>query len=425
MFGWLKGKRDKKPTYEEAKQIAQCDDVQARCDLAALTDLEPELLYFFATDKNKEVREAVAENKKAPLQAKIILTKDEDKAVREKLASRIGELTPALDKDATSRASQMVVEVMQGLANDQLPDIRAILSEEIKLMNNIPQDTASKLARDIDASVSSPMLEFSPMLDDDELISIISESIQDEALTAIAKRQGLGEKVSTAVAETESGQAVQALLENKSANINESTLTFISEKAKDHENWHGPLVDRDTLPDEAIQNVAKYVSTALVNQMIAKHNLPNDVVMQLRRTVFNRLNKVRSRYAEEYANSRVLVAEENENVRRQLENTLTEVGFVDIRCVADGETALRVFEAERTPVKLMICSDSLADMEGQEILEEVRDLDEDLPFMLMSAKNDEDTILEARKYGVSEYVLKPYSEADLLKRIENIYKKLK
>ncbi|MDV7340564.1 DUF2336 domain-containing protein [Terasakiella sp. A23] len=425
MLGWLKGKRDTKPSYEEAKQIAMSDDVEARKDLAALTDLEPELLYFFATDKNKEVREVVAQNKQAPLQAKVILTKDEDEAVRKKLASRIGELTPALDDDATSKASEMVIEVMQGLANDQLADIRAILSEEIKTMDNIPQDTASKLARDMDATVSSPMLEFSPMLDDDELIEIISESIQDDALTAIAKRQGLGEKVSTAVAETESNQAVQALLENQSANINDNTLTFISEKAKDHKNWHGPLVNRDTLPEQAINNVANYVSTALVNQMISKHNLPNDVVKQLRRTVFNRLNKVRSRFAEQYADSRVLLAEENDDIRRQIENSLTEVGFVDIRSVADGETALRVFEAERTPVKLMICSDSLDDMDGQEILEEVRDLDEDLPFMLMSAKNDEDSILEAKEYGISEYVLKPYSEADLLKRIENIYRKIK
>ncbi|NVJ90766.1 MAG: DUF2336 domain-containing protein [Methylocystaceae bacterium] len=424
MFGWLKGKRDRRPTYEEAKQIAVCDDVEARRDLAALTDLEPELLYFFATDKNKEVRQAVAENKRAPLQAKVILTKDEDKEVREKLASRIGELTPALDKDATSRASQMVIEVMRGLANDQIAGIRAILSEEIKTMDNIPHDTASKLARDMEASVAAPMLEFSPLLEDDELIEIISESIQDEALTAIAKRQGLGEKVSNAVAETESGQAVQALLENQSAQISDNTLTFISEKAKDHDNWHGPLVNRDKLPDEAIENVAHYVSTALVNQMISKHNLPNDVVKKLRMTVFNRLNKVRSRFAEKFSQSRVLLAEENDTVRRQLENSLTEVGFIDIRSVGDGETALRVFEAERTPVKLMICSDTLPDMEGQEILEEVRDLDEEVAFMLLSAKNDESAIMGAKEYGVNEYVLKPYQEADLLKRIENIYKKL-
>jgi len=424
VLGWLKGKRDKRPSYEEAKTIAQSDDVEARRDLAALTDLEPELLYFFATDKNKEVREAVAQNKEAPLEAKIILTKDEDKAVREKLASRIGELTPALDEDATSKASQMVIEVMEGLANDQIADIRAILSEEIKQMDNIPHHTASKLARDMDVTVASPMLEFSPMLEDDELIEIISESLQDEAITAIAKRQGLGETVANAVAETENDQAVQALLENQTANIADNTLTFISEKAKDHENWHGALVNRESLPDQAVQNVAQYVSTALVNQMIAKHNLPNDVVMDLRRTVFNRLNKIRSKYAEQYSKSRVLLVEEDEGVRRQMENSLTEMGFIDIRTAGDGETAMRIFEAERTPVKLMICSDNLDDMEGQEILEEVRDLDEDLPFMLLSEKRDEGSIMEAKRYGVNEYVLMPYNESDLLKRIENIYKKL-
>ncbi|SCA55354.1 hypothetical protein MTBPR1_10601 [Candidatus Terasakiella magnetica] len=424
MFDWLKGKRDTRPPYDEAKAIAQGDDVEARRDLAALTDLEPELLYFFATDKNAEVRQAVAENKAAPVHAKVILSKDEDKKVREKLASRITELTPALDQDASSRASEMVIEVLQGLANDQMAEIRSILSQEVKQLDNIPHETASKLARDMDASVAAPMLEFSPLLEDEELIEIISESLQDEAITAIAKRDGLGENVAHAVAETESDEAVQALLENQSAQIGDNTLNFISEKAEEHENWHGPLVNRDRLPDQAVQNVAKYVTTNLVNQMIAKHNLPNNVVKDLRRTVFNRLNKIRSRYVEQYANSRVLLAEEDEGIRRQMENSLTELGFIDIRCVEDGETAMRVFEAERTPVKLMICSDNLDDMEGQEILEEVRDLDEDIPFMLLSEKNDEAAIMEAKRYGVNEYILKPYSDADLLKRIENIYRKL-
>lgn len=423
MFGWLKGKRDKRPSYEEAKAIAKSEDVEARRDLAALTDLEPELLYFFATDKNPEVRQAVADNCAAPVQATVVLSKDEDRRVRAKLASRISELTPALDQDSSSRASKMVIEVLEGLAADQLTEIRAILSEEIKQLDSIPHHTASKLARDVDAGVASPMLQFSPLLEDDELIEIISESIQDEALTAIAKRQGLGQGVAHAVAETESGQAVQALLENSSAQIADNTLTFISEKAVDHENWHGPLVNRDKLPEQAVKNIADYVTTSLVNQMIAKHNLPHDVVKDLRRTVSRRLNKFRSRFTEQFASSRVLLAEEDETTRRQLENSLTEIGFVDIRCVGDGETALRVFEAERVPVKLMICSDSLADMEGREILAEVRDLDEDVAFILLSEKNDEASIMEAKEFGVNEYVLKPYSDTDLMKRIENIYKK--
>lgn len=213
-------------------------------------------------------------------------------------------------------------------------------------------------------------------------------------------------------------------MENNSAQLSDNTLTFISEKAVDHQNWHGPLVNRDELPEQAVKNIAEYVTTSLVNQMISKHNLPNDVVMDLRRTVFNRMNKVRSRYTEHFSNSRVLLAEENDEMRRRLENSLTELGFIDIRSVGDGETALRVFEAERTPVKLMICSDNLSDMEGQEILEEVRELDETLPFMLLSQKNDEASIMEAKRYGVNEYVLMPYSERDLIKRIENIYRKI-
>lgn len=421
MFEWLHGQRDTPPSYEDAKAISTCDDVEARRDLAAVSDLFPELLYYLATDENPEVRRAVAGNDSAPLKARIILSNDENKEVREKLASQIGHLVPELDKDVSSRTSQMLIHIMESLADDQDAEIRSILSDEIKNNTNIPPEMASKLANDVDITVASPVLEYSPLLNDQALISIIAGATQDGAIEAIARRKGLNENVSQAVVETESGTGVQILLENQTANISENTLTLISEKADTHENWHGPLVSREHLPEKAMQNIVKYVATNFVNQMIEKHNIPHEVVKDLRRTVFRRLNASPGPAEKRYAETRVLLVEPDAHERLRIENVLTEMGFVDIRVAGDGEIAERIFEVEHTPVKLLICSDELDDMSALELLEGVREYEESLPFILLSEKKAVDSFVEAIQAGVDEYMIKPISVAEFVRCIEHVF----
>ena len=67
MLDWVLGRKKsakkrkggkKKPSYEEAKRVAAQGDAKARAELAAHEDLDPEFLYFFATDEDADVREA-------------------------------------------------------------------------------------------------------------------------------------------------------------------------------------------------------------------------------------------------------------------------------------------------------------------------------------------------------------------------------
>ena len=71
MLSWVLGKKNKRktskrtkddgsrPSYEDAKVIAQKGSVDERRQLASHESLEPELLYYFANDKAPEVRREV------------------------------------------------------------------------------------------------------------------------------------------------------------------------------------------------------------------------------------------------------------------------------------------------------------------------------------------------------------------------------
>ncbi len=86
MLNWVFGKKntasEPAPNYEESRAIAEKGDEAARRKLAAINNLQPEFLYYFATDSSPDVRRAVANNDGTPIQADVLLSKDPDQFVR-------------------------------------------------------------------------------------------------------------------------------------------------------------------------------------------------------------------------------------------------------------------------------------------------------------------------------------------------------
>jgi len=130
--------KGKKPPYEDAKKIAAKGSVEERRNLASHENLEPEILYYFTDDEAPEVRREVANNPGAPLQADLILAKDENDEVRMELARKIGQLVPHLPREQNKRLAEMALEILEILAEDQLPMVRAIISDELKHSKNVP-----------------------------------------------------------------------------------------------------------------------------------------------------------------------------------------------------------------------------------------------------------------------------------------------
>ena len=287
MLNWLFGK-DKSggarqaPPYEKAREIAATGSVKDRAKLAAHEDLDPEFLYFFATDESDEVRKVVAGNEGTPLQADRILAEDKNAAVRIELAGKISKLIPGLSKRENDKVTEMAMEVLEVLARDELPKVRAIIAEETKHLDYLPKPMVERLARDAEDSVSVPILEFSTLLNESELIQIIAGGIKGGALEAVARRKNVTEPVADAVADTGEVPAMIALLKNYSAEIGEKTMAAIGTVAMNVKEMHEPMVDRSNLSVSTMRRIASFVSASLVERLIKKHDLGGDVEQELR-----------------------------------------------------------------------------------------------------------------------------------------------
>lgn len=280
--------------YEEAKRLAAAGSDSQRRALAARDDLRPEILYFLAEDKSADVRRVIAGNEATPRQADLLLARDTDVGVRELLAQKIARLAPQLSQEARTQIRDLTIEVLETLARDQALKVRRIVAEALKDLTDAPAHLIQELSRDLEIKVAGPVLQFSPILTDDDLMEIISSGPIRGALTAIAKRRRIGDRladaiVAAAIEVPDETDTITDLLGNKSAQIREETLDLILDKAPAVEEWQEPLVRRPLLPMNAIKRLADFVSSSLFDLLSARPDLDKATAKAVAKAVKKRL----------------------------------------------------------------------------------------------------------------------------------------
>ena len=293
MFGWLrpKGRVPETLTYDQAKKFARHADARVRRELAEREDLAPEILYYLAEDKRADVRQKIASNTTTPRHADLLLARDEDDDVRTDLALKIGRLVPGLSDQQNEKLLELTFQILTILAQDQLPRVRQIIAEEIKAATNAPKDVVKRLARDVELIVAAPILEYSPLLSDSDLLELIAAGIADGGLAVISKRRKVSDKVAKAIVAANDIPAVAALLRNPNAQVREDTLDRIIEQAEKADSLHEPLAHRSDLSMGAIRRIAGFVSTAILDVLRREHELDADTARHVTDAVKRRIKE--------------------------------------------------------------------------------------------------------------------------------------
>jgi DNA-binding NtrC family response regulator len=106
----------------------------------------------------------------------------------------------------------------------------------------------------------------------------------------------------------------------------------------------------------------------------------------------------------------ILIIEDEAKMRRLLELNLGDDGFKTLSA-GDAETGLKLLASE--PVHLVLTDLKLPGMSGLEFLQTAKQQTPALPVVVMTAFGSVETAVEAMKAGASDYVLKPFSLAEM------------
>lgn len=111
------------------------------------------------------------------------------------------------------------------------------------------------------------------------------------------------------------------------------------------------------------------------------------------------------------SDARILVVDDKQSFRFMLKGYLEDAGY-QVASAASGAEALA--ELEQGPFDLILSDMVMPEMDGVELLRQVRSRHPQLPFVLVTAHGSVDSAVAAMKEGADDYLLKPLNREELL-----------
>ena len=122
-------------------------------------------------------------------------------------------------------------------------------------------------------------------------------------------------------------------------------------------------------------------------------------------------------------NLKVLIVDDQAEARALFKMMLTEMGITQIFEAPDGKTALSFVDDVPDFVDLVICDWNMPQMTGIQLLRQVRTVYPDMPFLMVTGRADVTSVSEAKASGVTAYIKKPFSAAQLEAKLRVIHHK--
>ena len=119
---------------------------------------------------------------------------------------------------------------------------------------------------------------------------------------------------------------------------------------------------------------------------------------------------------------KVLYVEDNDELRSYFTKILRmKVKNVDV--FEDGALALRFFKEKKAEIDLVITDVEMPNMSGITLLKEIRDIDDEVPYIILSAYIKPEYLLDAITHGVTSYFQKPVNVEELFSKIDYFFYK--
>ena len=120
--------------------------------------------------------------------------------------------------------------------------------------------------------------------------------------------------------------------------------------------------------------------------------------------------------------AKILVIEDDPNLGYILQESLELQGFEVVRC-EDGEAGHSAFVKEK--FDLCLIDVMLPKKDGFTLAKEIREIDQDIPIIFLTAKSLKEDRIEGFKIGGDDYITKPFSMEELILRIQAVLKRSK
>ena len=116
----------------------------------------------------------------------------------------------------------------------------------------------------------------------------------------------------------------------------------------------------------------------------------------------------------------ILVAEDELDVAQLLDATLRSIGIIRVSHAGNGQDALKMYARNPNDFDMIISDWEMPEMTGIELLREIRSIDPNIPFLMLTARAQVDAVLTAKEADVTDFIAKPFSPENLRRKLESV-----
>jgi putative two-component system response regulator len=118
-----------------------------------------------------------------------------------------------------------------------------------------------------------------------------------------------------------------------------------------------------------------------------------------------------SRDASQQANGKILVVDDEPLVHSILERYLSQMGYSCVTAETGGEALEKLTQH---PCAVALCDIRMPGMDGIELLRRIKEYDDDVAVIMVTAVDNREVAVEAMKGGAFDYVVKPFHLEEVL-----------
>jgi len=117
---------------------------------------------------------------------------------------------------------------------------------------------------------------------------------------------------------------------------------------------------------------------------------------------------------------RLLIIEDEESILQGLTDVFLYNGY-EVESAGEGNSGLEM--ALSGDYHLILLDLMLPGLDGMSICDKIREVDRNLPIIMLTAKTSEEDIIQGLKLGADDYIPKPFSVGQLLARVEAVLRR--
>lgn len=127
---------------------------------------------------------------------------------------------------------------------------------------------------------------------------------------------------------------------------------------------------------------------------------------------------------EEFDKLRVLVVDDEEEIRELIQEILRDLGIVRVHLAENGEMAWQRLNRSELDYDLVISDWLMPRMDGLELLQKMRQFGSETLFMMLTVKVTGEAVAAAVESGVTLYLAKPFTYGDFSKKVSALAKQI-